>query len=529
MKKLPIGIQSFQKMRQTKEEFYYVDKTMFIELLLKGGGYYFLSRPRRFGKSLFLDTLRQFFLGKKEFFNGLYIEHHWDWRTTYPVIYISFGAGVVRNTSELKNSFESVLIDLKNEYNLTYEKAAIKDRFLEAIAKIYKQTGNQVVILIDEYDKPILDRIEDKTVATGIREELKNFYSVIKEADQYLKFVFITGGSRFSKVSLFSGLNNLNDITLDSRYASLYGYTQKELKSVFRDRICNFDKAKMDRVKQWYNGYRWLGESVYNPFDILLYFDKGEFRPYWFETGTPSFLINLMIKNQYFIPLAEDMELGDELIGAIDIDNIFIENLLFQTGYLTIKERTALDGDAIIRYRLGYPNLEVKYSLTNVLLNSLVSDYQKKEKNKTSFYRAFTQGNLEELKSIFHSFFASIPHDWYRKNQISGYEGYYATIFYCYFTACGFEVKAEDATNQGRIDMVVFYQNRCCIFEFKVIELIPEGKALNQLKQKRYQEKYLDRYKDIALIGVEFSRESRNIESFEIEWINTDEFYKKSR
>ncbi|MBF0243089.1 MAG: AAA family ATPase [Desulfamplus sp.] len=520
MKKLPIGIQSFKKIRQTLEEFYYVDKTMFIEHLLKGGGYYFLSRPRRFGKSLFLDTLRQFFLGKREFFQGLYIEDKWDWQRTYPVIYISFGAGVIRNLAELKNSFESLLIDLKNDYGFSYEKSDIKDRFFEAIVKISKQSlSNQVVILIDEYDKPILDRIEDKEVAIEIREELKNFYSVIKEADQYLKFVFITGVSRFSKVSLFSGLNNLNDISLDSRYATLYGYTQKELESVFRDRVCNFDKATMDRVKQWYNGYRWLGESVYNPFDILLYFDKKEFRPYWFETGTPSFLINLMIKNQYFIPLAEDMELGDELIGAIDIDHIFIENLLFQTGYLTIKDRISLDGDGIMRYRLGYPNLEVKYSLTNVLLNSLVADYQKKERNKTSFYKAFTQGNLEELKSIFYSFFASIPHDWYRKNQISGYEGYYATIFYCYFTACGFEVKAEDATNHGKIDMAVFYKNRCCLFEFKVIELIAKGKAIDQLKKKKYQEKYLHKYEEIALIGVEFSKESRNIERFEIEWV----------
>jgi hypothetical protein len=189
MKKLPIGIQSFSKIRQNLEEFYYVDKTMFIELLLKGGGYYFLSRPRRFGKSLFLDTLRQAFLGQKEFFQGLYLENNWDWQTTYPVVYISFGAGVVRNLDELKNSFESILIDLKNQYGFSYEKAQTKDKFLEAIVKISKQNKRQVVILIDEYDKPILDRIEDKEVAIEIREELKNFYSVIKEADQYLKFV----------------------------------------------------------------------------------------------------------------------------------------------------------------------------------------------------------------------------------------------------------------------------------------------------------------------------------------------------
>jgi hypothetical protein len=296
-KKLPVGIQSFEVIRT--EGYYYVDKTPFVEKLVGEGKYFFLSRPRRFGKSLFLDTLRQAFLGKKGLFSGLYLENHWDWSPKYPVIHISFGAGVVKDTEILIKTIESILREHAEEHQISLTEEILNKRFYELIKRLYKKYSQKVVVLIDEYDKPILDNIEKKEVAIEIREELKNFYAVLKDADPYLKFVFITGVSKFSKVSLFSGLNNLNDITLHPEYATICGYTQKELEKVFTERL---SKVDLEEIARWYNGYSWLGERVYNPFDILLYLDSKIFRPYWFETASPSFLIKLFQEKKYFIP-----------------------------------------------------------------------------------------------------------------------------------------------------------------------------------------------------------------------------------
>ncbi|TYT76312.1 ATP-binding protein [Desulfobotulus mexicanus] len=514
MKKLPIGIQSFEKIRENPGEYYYVDKSSFVkELCLQGGGYYFLSRPRRFGKSLFLDTLRQAFLGKKEYFKGLFLENNWDWNTSYPVIRISFGSGVFRSLEELKEAQEEILVRNCRDNGVSLPEApSLRGKFLDLIEKLHKTTQQPVVVLVDEYDKPILDCIENKELAVKIREELKNLYSVFKDADAHLKFVFITGVSKFSKVSLFSGLNNLNDITLDARYSHICGYTHDEVEEVFQDQMISVNREKF---RAWYNGYAWLGEKVYNPFDVLLFFDKKEFQPYWFETATPTFLIQLMGKQQYFVPSMEDIVLGRELIGSLDVDMIYVENLLFQTGYLTIKEK--MPGEGMIRFRMGYPNLEVKYSLTNYFLNYLVQDYRKKEIIRSSLYTCFEQENPEAMKDLFQSFFASIPHDWYRKNQLAGYEGYYASIFYCYFAASGFDVKAEDATSHGRMDMSVFYKDTVYIFEFKVIENSTKGSAMEQLHKKQYHRKYAKEGTCIYLIAVEFSEKERNIKNFTVE------------
>ncbi len=511
MRKLPIGIQSFVSMRT--ENYYYVDKTPFVKRLADEGKYYFLSRPRRFGKSLFLDTLRQAFLGKKDLFEGLYLEKNWDWERRYPVIYISFGSGVIRNIEELILTEKEILRKHIRRYDLgNIEAETIKGQFGEIIERLSEKFNTGVVILIDEYDKPILDNIENKEIAREIREELKNFYSVIKDADEYVKFCFITGVSKFSKVSLFSGLNNLRDITIDEAYATICGYTQEEFEKTFADRLKGVD---LEGIKRWYNGYHFLGKAVYNPFDILLYLQNKIFRPYWFETGTPTFLIKLLEEKRYFIPKLEQITAGEELLNSFDVDQIYVETLLFQTGYLTIKER--IQKGSIIKYRLTYPNLEVKYSLTNYILNYFVQDIQTKETNRDKVYDLLEANAIDELKEVFHAFFASIPHDWYRKNELSGYEGYYASIFYCYFTALGLDVRAEDVTNHGQIDMTVVFADRAYIFEFKVVELTPEGKALKQLKKKRYHEKYMNKAKEIYLIGVEFSKKTRNIVGYEVE------------
>ncbi|KAA0259107.1 ATP-binding protein [Deferribacter autotrophicus] len=510
MKKLPIGIQSFEKIRT--DNYYYVDKTYFINKLVdEGGGYYFLSRPRRFGKSLFLDTLRYAFLGKRELFKDLYLEDNWDWDTKYPVIKISFGAGVIKDAENLKSLIISLIRNYSEKEGITIKEELLNKQFYELIEKLSVKYAQKVVVLIDEYDKPILDRIEDREKAIEIREELKNFYSVLKDADEFLKFVFITGVSKFNKVSIFSGLNQLNDITLDAEYSTICGYTQHDLETVFFDRL---EGVNLDEVRRWYNGYSWLGESVYNPFDILLYLDKGEFRPYWFETGTPTFLIKLLAEKRFNIIEAEHLEVSEKVLGSFDIDAIYPENLLFQTGYLTIKDRKVINDRAI--YTLSYPNREVKISFNDYFLSYLSQDTILTEKNKNRLYYAIDENDFDKLREIFRSFFASIPFDWYRKNELAGYEGYYSSIVYSYFVASGFNVVAEDMTNAGRIDLTVLYKDRAYIIEFKVVELSSEGNALQQIKEKRYYEKYVGKVKDIYLIGVEFSKSDRNIVGFDV-------------
>ena len=511
MKKLPIGIQSFEKIRT--DDFYYVDKTPYVAKLVKeGSGWYFLSRPRRFGKSLFLDTLRQAFLGKRELFEGLYLENNWDWEKKYPVVYIDFAEGVIDSKETLVKTIESILRRHAKLCGIVYEEELLNLRFRELIEKTSLKYNQKVVILIDEYDKPILDKIENRELAIEIRETLKNFYGVLKPLDSYIRFVFITGVSKFSKVSLFSGLNQLQDITLNPEYSTICGYTQKEFEEVFLDRLSGID---LEGVRCWYNGYSWLGESVYNPFDVLLYLAEKEFRPYWFETGTPSFLIKVMLERKYYLPRLSKLNVGEELIGSFDVEAITPENLLFQTGYLTIEEKSSEAGD--IRYKLRFPNREVQISFNNYFLDYLVEDYYKKLENKSLLRDAFKGNDFEKIREIFEGFFSSIPYEWYKRNDLSGYEGYYASVVYAYFCASGFEVIVEDATSVGRIDMTVIYGDSVYVMEFKVVELEGEGKAIKQVKEKRYWEKYMGRGFNIYIMGVEFSKDKRNIVAFEVE------------
>ena len=511
MKKLPVGIQSFKVIRE--DGYYYVDKTPFVKRLTDEGKFYFLSRPRRFGKSLFLDTLRQAFLGRRELFEGLYLENNWDWEEKHPVIYISFGAGVIKGTSHLLTRIEEILKTHERYYEVNLSYQSVEGRFQELIDVLSKRLGQKAVVLIDEYDKPILDNIERKEAALEIREALKNFYSVIKDADEFLKFCFITGVSKFSKVSLFSGLNNLEDITISSSYATICGYTRKDLETVFKERLKGVD---LKEVRRWYNGYSWLGEPVYNPFDMLLFLKEKLFRPYWFETGTPSFLIRLLAEKNYYLPRLENISAGEELLESFEIEDIKAETLLFQTGYLTIRQREEIIKGKWV-YHLRFPNLEVRAALTDHLLSYLVKDTISKNDNEIEMARAIRSGNLEDMFKVFKSFFSSIPHDWYRRNELSGYEGFYASIFYCYFTALGLDVRVEDATSHGRLDMAVIFDRRCYLFEFKVVETGPEKKALRQLKEKAYHEKYKGSLEEIWLIGVEFSKKKRNITGFEFE------------
>ncbi|WP_084609394.1 ATP-binding protein [Sulfurihydrogenibium subterraneum] len=470
MKRLPIGITTLQSIK--KDNCYYVDKTPFVKKLVDNGKYFFLSRPRRFGKSLFVDTLKQAFLGNKQLFEGLYLEKNWDWSIKYPVIHIDFGSRNIKDVNLLKRWIIEQLKEHIIIYNVKIEEEDDYGfLFRKLILKLYQEYKTQVVVLVDEYDKPILDNIENTEKAIEIRDILKDFYSVLKTAEPYLKFVFLTGVSRFSKVSIFSGLNQLNDITIDSRFSTICGYTQSELETVFAEQL---EGVNLEELKYWYNGYNWLGDKVYNPFDILLFFDKREFRPFWFETGTPTFLIKLLKQNKYYLPKIEELEVGEELLSNLDIDYIYPENLLFQSGYLTIKETQQLLGKWY--YKLTYPNFEVKTSFNDAFLTHLTPP-PLKNTTEIELTKAILQNDLEKLKTALHSFFASIPNDWYRRNDLDNYEGFYASVVYALFTGSGLNTKAEDTTNIGKIDLTVFYQDRAYIIEFKVVEKEAENKA----------------------------------------------------
>ncbi|MCA1784372.1 MAG: ATP-binding protein [Desulfotignum sp.] len=512
MKKLPIGVSTLEKI--INNGYAYVDKTAMVHQLVENGSYYFLSRPRRFGKSLFIDTLKEAFEGNRDLFRGLWLHDHWDWEKKYPVIHISFGGGVVRNREELDHRIVDILYRNQKILGITCrDPVDIPGCFGELIRNCAEKFGLRAVVLVDEYDKPILDNISDPAAALEIREGLKNLYSVIKDSDAWVQFAFLTGVSKFSKVSLFSGLNNLTDITLDSHYATICGYTEAEMTATFVEHLK--DKPLND-IREWYNGYGWLGEKVYNPFSILNYLRAGVFRNYWFESGTPSFLVELFKTKQYYIPDIENMEASESIIGAFDVDFVEPENLLFQTGYLTVEHEFRVAGKMF--YKLRYPNMEVKSSLSDYILKRYSPDPVLKDKTQLRIYKALEKNDLDALDQSFRTLFAAIPHDWYRKNKLADYEGYYASVFYCYFKALGLDVTAEDTTNHGRIDMTVKLDNRVFIFEFKVVDIDKTpGTALEQIHKKGYADKYRAQHSDIYLIGVEFDRNERNIVRFDWE------------
>lgn len=509
-KKLPIGIQNLREIRE--DGHYYVDKSGMAVDLIHAGKCYFLSRPRRFGKSLFLDTLKQLFEGKRALFAGLAADSSWDWGRKHPVIRISFGGGVLKNRAALDERLGELLQDNQDRLGITCTHTSASGRFAQLIAHVHAQTGQTAVVLIDEYDKPILDNITDSAVALDMREGLKDFYSVLKDADEHLRFVFITGVSKFSKVSLFSGLNHLNDITLDARYSALCGYTDADVDTLFAPELTGLDR---EEIRRWYNGYNWLGTSVYNPFDLLLLFDRREFKPYWFETGTPTFLVKLLAQHRTFTPDIGRTVASETLLSTFDVDNIPPEALMFQAGYLTIDHVRRIPGR--MEVTLKYPNLEVQASLNDSLLQYLTANAREASNLSVRLYDLLLALDFSGMKMLFQAFFASIPHDWYRNSPIAQFEGYWASIFYSHFAALGVDIRLEDTTNKGRIDMAVLFNGQVFLFEFKVVELVPQGRALQQIKDMAYADKYRARGEPIHLVGVEFSKAERNVVGFEVE------------
>ena len=511
LKKLPVGIQTFSEIRE--EHYVYIDKTAIAYEMIESYKYVFLSRPRRFGKSLFLDTLRNIFEAKKEHFKGLAIEDKWDWDVSYPVIHINFAKGKIENRTLLD---EAIIRTLKNNQEALKieceEKNSVAGCFEELIRKANEKYNQKVVILIDEYDKPILDNITNPDVAKSIRDGLVNFYSVIKGSDEFIKFAFLTGVSKFTRTSLFSGLNNFVDISLDEDYGDICGYTQNDVETTFKPYLESVD---MSELKSWYNGYNFLKSDMYNPFDILLFISKKhKYSNYWFETGTPTFLIELIKKNNYFLPSLTNLQVNENLLSSFDIDNLDLEVILYQSGYLTI-DKVVPKSRGGFTYHLKVPNKEVRQSLSDVIIDYMVStNDNRKVKIQDDLYDALEDIDMNKFKSSLRSMFAAIPYNNYTKNNLASFEGFYASIIFIYLQSLGFHIIGEDVTNKGRIDLTIIMDNAIYIIEFKVDS---KQNALQQIKEKKYYEKYINYSKDIYLVGIDFDTNDKNISNFEWE------------
>ena len=510
-RRLPIGIQTFREVRE--RDCYYVDKTPYIERLLDEGKHYFLSRPRRFGKSLFLDTLKELFEGNEPLFQGLHVHDRgdWEWSERHPVVRLDFAGGNYRDPDSVERRVMELLAAAEGGAELASEYTA-PGRLARLLETLHRTTGRPVAVLVDEYDKPILDALEEPEVARANRDYLRGLYGVIKACDAHVRFTFVTGVSKFTKVSLFSDLNNLTDITLDPVYSSICGYTEGDLDTVFAPELAGVDR---ERVRDWYNGYSWLGEEkVYNPYDVLLLLRRRRFAAHWFETGTPAFLVDTLFERRVSTVSLDRMVSTEDLLSAFDVGKIGTQALLFQTGYLTITAEEELGGEPL--YRLGYPNREVRQSLNRVLLRQLVQDTEGQTANSIRLARLLEAHDCAGLQELFHAFFASIPYEWYTNNDIAQYEGYYASVFYSYFAALGYDITVEESSSHGRLDMAVRTGGHVYLFEFKVAEMAPPGSALAQLRERGYADRYRGRGEPIHLIGVEFSRKTRNVTAFEV-------------
>lgn len=517
LKPLPVGIQSFTDL--INGGYLYVDKTESLyEMVRNPKGVYFLSRPRRFGKSLLISTLEALFRNYRELFHGLWIDSsNYQWQK-FPVIRIDMAEISKNSGAELSSDLKRFVFEQAKIHSVSIPDGGLGAVFTSLIAELYNKYQKQVVVLVDEYDKAIVDNITNTQIAKECRDILREFYTILKSQDENLRFVFLTGVSKFSKMSIFSGLNNLEDISFNSEFASICGYTQEELSHYFKDYIeangfQNYSDPELLRnaIRDWYNGYRFSPYNqikVYNPFSTLLLFKNKIFQNYWFATGTPKFLIDIIEAQKYTdIEIFENLEVAISDLEKFDLDSFHLPSIMFQAGYLTIKDYRSLG--AVQKLTLDYPNMEVRHAFINEVWNYL--SQKQPEYNSSNLFKlldALNSDNLDEFFAVLKSYMASIPYG----IQVS-VEKYYQTLIYmiCRLVSDNFESDVQ--TNVGRIDMLLVHKDIVYVFEFKLNSCAKE--AITQIREKRYYEKYLHITKEIKLIGVNFSTQERNID----EWI----------
>ncbi len=505
MKNLPIGEPNFKEI--IKNNYLYVDKTEYLFNLLKGK-FYFLSRPRRFGKSLTIFTLQEIMSGNKKLFKGLWIYDNYDF-PQYNVIRISFSSLDYKELG-LEKAIKNQLRLIADENNITFQQTTYSLQFKELIEKLGAK--KQIAILIDEYDKPIVDYIDKLEVMVQHKDILKNFYSTLKDLTVHIKLLFITGVSKFSGVSIFSDLNNLTDITMNERFSTMFGYTHEELISYFGEYIDILQKKYpqidiIDKIKEWYNGYSWDGKkSVYNPYSILLLFFNEKFGDYWFRSGTPTFLVKIINKKNYTTYDIENKNVHKSIFDKHDINNIEVNSLLFQTGYLTVKE----EDEFSMRVKLNYPNKEVESSFAHHMLSEFTN--RPAEQNSASIFDiidALEDEDIKEFMSCIKDIFSNLTYP-----NIDKKEKYFHSIFYMIIKLIGYHIESEILTNKGRIDCVLHTAERIYIIEFKVGTA---EKAIKQIKDKAYAEKYLKSKKRITILGIGFDKEQKNISNWKSE------------
>ncbi|UTC68501.1 MULTISPECIES: ATP-binding protein [unclassified Treponema] len=532
-RKLPIGVQSFKVIRN--DNFLYADKTELVYKLASSGRVYFLSRPRRFGKSLLLSTLEAYFLGQKELFKGLAIEKLEEaekekreiWQE-YPVFHLDFNVGKYSGIEDLNERINFLLKNIEKQYGIMHENtAAFGLRFEAAIKTAYEKTGKQVVVLVDEYDKPLLQTMSvNEKLNEEYRAVLKAFYSVLKSSDQYIRFAFLTGVTKFSKVSIFSDLNNLRDISMEEDFGCICGITQEELEKTFQPEIkilqereaCSYEDILL-MLKQRYDGYLFNQNSinVYNPFSLLNAFAKKELGNYWFETGTPTFLVNYLKNYSYNIPdLDGNVEMDASGLSDYRAESGSVIPILFQAGYLTIKSY-----DKLVRlYKLGFPNDEVRYGFLYNLFPSYCNVvYAEGPFCIAQFYRDIIAGRVEDFMQRLKSIMASLPYSNVKKDSnenLALREYNYQICIYLVFALMGQFVEVEIPSSKGRTDCVVKTGTAIYIFEFKLKE--DAKTALNQIKEKNYAERFKADNKQIVLIGVSFDPEEKTVG----EWIKEE-------
>lgn len=515
-KKYPVGIQTFADIRI--KDYKYVDKTSLVYELITNGKYYFLSRPRRFGKSLLLSTIEALYRGKRELFHGLAIDSmEWDWKE-YPVFHIALNAQDYNSPEDLDEVFNAYLSKWEREYgvpqNVTTTSPSV--RFSELIWNVFDKTGRQVVILIDEYDQPLLHNIENsrRRLQDELRSKLHAFFSVLKAQDPYICFGMLTGVTKFSKVSVFSGLNNLNDISLDPRYNALCGISETELSEQFRDGMGEFAAAQeisaeelFSRLKKDYDGYRFArsGEGIYNPFSLMKAFDKKDFGSYWFESGNPRFLNTIIKERDWDLSHINDTSRSEQSLSGFDIYLADPIPLLFQSGYLTIK---GFDQE-FREYRLGFPNEEVAQGFSEGFLKCISTDEDPVSIVK-KFVKDVRKGDAEAFMTNLQSFLADFPYD-----QIRDLELHWQNVMYLIMKLMGFYVKTEYETSDGRIDMVVKTDNFIYVMEFKMKST--SKAAMQQIKDKEYALPFMTDSREVILIGVAFSAKTRRLKKWLIE------------
>ncbi len=512
--KLPIGIQDFEKIR--KGNYVYVDKTEHIYRLVSEGCYYFLSRPRRFGKSLLLSTLKAFFEGKRELFQGLALsQKNVEW-VTRPVLYLDLNTNAYNDKSVLLDKLVDSLNRWEQEYGLESNDLPLGMRLEKVIEGAYKKTGHRVAILVDEYDKPMLQAIGNTSLQDDFRNILKGFYGALKSMDGCIKFAMLTGVTKFGKVSVFSDLNNLNDISMDAKYYDICGITEQELKDNFSYQIEQLASANslsteqcLERLKIMYDGYHFEETSpgVYNPFSLLNAFSKKKFGSYWFESGTPTYLVKLLQMHDYKLEKLDDIETSASVLNSIDSESTNPVPTIYQSGYLTIKGYDPEFG----LYKLGYPNKEVEEGFLSFLLpyysayDSVDSPFELQQ-----FVKDVKSGNVEQFIERLRGFFADTPYD-----TMKDVENYYQNVLLILFRLAGFYIKAEYRTSRGRIDLLVESQDYRYVMELKLDKTAEE--ALSQIKTKEYALPYSLDAKKTYLIGLNFSSKTRNIDKYVIE------------